>query len=157
MAKQRTTGSGLVILLLCASVSLLHACTPNRTVALADGSALNLETAAMDWLVVNYWAPWCGPCREEIPVLNELSRTHGPEILVLGVHLDGTRGERLAADIAEMDIRFPVVVGDPGMMLGLRESPVVPVTWILDANLKVRRMLVGPQDTEALHEAMALL
>lgn len=123
----------------------------------ADGSVLDLDDYPGRWVVLNYWAPWCAPCREEIPVLNDFAETNAARVLVLGVHLDGVRGERLAEDIEDLGIRFPVAVADPGPVLGLRPSAVVPTTWILNPQGEVHRMLLGPQSARDLYDAIGVL
>ena len=67
-------------------------------------------------MVLNYWAEWCAPCREEIPELNELRQQgseRGVEIRVLGVNYDGLQGADLDAVMQRMEIEFPVLVDDP--------------------------------------------
>lgn len=50
------------------------------------------------WLVINYWAEWCAPCRREVPELNRLAAEAGePPRRVLGVNFDALQGEALAA------------------------------------------------------------
>ena len=48
------------------------------------------------WLLINYWAEWCGPCRKEIPELNRLAQHPQAAVQVLGVNYDGVQGEALA-------------------------------------------------------------
>ena len=65
-----------------------------------DGEKTQLSHWDGRWLVVNYWAEWCAPCRTEIPELNELHHdrvNHG--LVVLGVNWDGFTGEKLAGMI----------------------------------------------------------
>ena len=82
-------------------------------VALADGSNIDLA-AGEHWLVVNYWAEWCGPCRHEIPELNSLDRREGGlPVRVLGVNYDGLSQPQLGEVIERMGITFPVLLADP--------------------------------------------
>ena len=55
------------------------------------------------WNVVNYWAIWCKPCREEIPELNQLNQIDN--VVVLGVNFDRKVGEALVSDAAELNRR----------------------------------------------------
>ena len=137
---------------------LLSACNPApKTFTLASGETIDLREHAGKWVFINYWAPWCAPCRKEIPELNELANEYQESALVLGVHLDGVGGERLLDDIRDMDIRFPVLLDDPTLALGLRTAPVVPITWVLDPTAKPHRMLVGPQTKHQLVQVMDTL
>lgn len=68
------------------------------------------------WLLINYWAEWCGPCRTEIPELNTLAMSeHNLE--VLGVNFDELRGEELAEAAEALGIRFRVLSDDPAERL----------------------------------------
>lgn len=108
------------------------------------------------WLVINYWAEWCGPCRTEIPELNELDRAHD-DITVLGVNFDGLQGKELASAAADLGIDFRVLSLDPAERLGLSRSAVLPVTYLVDGKGQVRQQLVGEQTAEALQAQLAQL
>ncbi len=107
------------------------------------------------WLVLNYWAEWCGPCRTEIPELNALSREDSLE--VLGVNFDGLQGDELAQASEAMGIGFRVLALDPAERLQLPRSPVLPVTYLVDGEGKVREQLVGEQTAEGIKEHLARL
>ncbi|MBB5186789.1 thiol-disulfide isomerase/thioredoxin [Zhongshania antarctica] len=105
------------------------------------------------WQLINYWATWCGPCREEIPDLNEFAKAN-TDIKVYGVNYDGLEGEALTAAIAEMGIAFPSLSADPAPQLDVPRPQVLPTTLLLDANGKVRATLTGPQTRESLASAI---
>jgi len=108
------------------------------------------------WLVINYWAEWCAPCRTEIPELNALAETRR-DLEVLGVNFDELRDEELAQAAAALGIRFRVLSDDPGERLGLPRSAVLPVTYLVDGRGKVRKQLIGEQTAEGLAEHLASL
>lgn len=96
------------------------------------------------WLLINYWAEWCGPCRTEIPELNTLAMSeHNLE--VLGVNFDELRGEELAEAAEALGIRFRVLSDDPAERLKLSRSEVLPVTYLVDDKGAVRERLIGEQ------------
>ena len=103
------------------------------------------------WLVINYWAEWCKPCRTEIPELNRLQqelRDKGAQ--VLGVNFDALRGEALAKAAEAFDIRFTVLAQDPAERLELPRNDVLPVTYIIGADGRLRERLVGEQTAAGL-------
>ena len=62
-----------------------------------------------EWMIVNFWAQWCKPCREEIPELNRLSvLLESNKIQVLGINYDGIEGAELESAIKRLAIRFAV-------------------------------------------------
>lgn len=120
------------------------------------GAQVTAQQLDGQWLVINYWAEWCGPCRTEIPELNALDGAHG-DITVLGVNFDGLQGEELAAAATDLGIDFRVLSLDPAERLDLPRSAVLPMTYLVDGKGKVRQQLVGEQSAEALQEQLAQL
>ena len=100
------------------------------------------------WRIVNYWAVWCGPCREEIPELNRLHQE--TDLVVFAVNYDGKQGEELASQAAAMDIGFTLLAQDPGPALGVERPSVLPTTLLVNPAGKVTDTLVGPQTEETL-------
>ena len=85
---------------------------------------------AGQWRVINYWAIWCAPCREEIPELNALNDS--TELMVFAVNYDGQNGEALQSQAAEMGITFTLLEQDPGAALGVERPRVLPTTLLVD-------------------------
>lgn len=100
------------------------------------------------WRIINYWAIWCAPCREEIPELNELDRS--TELVVLAVNYDGKTGEELASQAAEMGISFALLEEDPRVALNVARPKVLPTTLLVSPDGHVTDTLVGPQTREGL-------
>lgn len=99
------------------------------------------------WLLVNYWATWCGPCREEIPALNTIHQDLDA-VTVLGVNYDNLEGAALSVAITEMAIRFPSLLEDPSAKLMTDRPTVLPTTLVVSPDGKLVQQLQGPQ-TEA--------
>ena len=104
-------------------------------------------------ILINYWATWCGPCREEIPALNRIDANYGAS-RVLGVNFDGLQGDALAAAIAEMGIEFDNLTEDPAAALGQQRPQVLPTTFVLAPDGSVREVLTGPQTFEQFQQAL---
>lgn len=113
------------------------------------GTAVTAQQLDDQWLLINYWAEWCGPCRTEIPELNALNESR-EDLTVLGVNFDGLQGDELSEAAKALDIHFRVLSVDPAERLDLPRSPVLPVTYIVDAKGAVRETLVGEQTAEGL-------
>jgi len=126
-------------------------------VELADGGSASWENWRGQWVLVNYWAEWCAPCRKEIPELNRLHEDgRDGRVTVLGVNFDGLRGEALTSLMKEMDIRFPVLVNDPGARWDQGPPTVLPSTLVIDPEGNLREVLVGPQNYESLTRAVEM-
>lgn len=109
------------------------------------------------WLVINYWAEWCAPCRTEIPQLNLLAEQLKGEAEVFGVNFDGLQGEELAKGAEALGIRFTVLATDPAPRFDLPRTEALPVTYIVDPSGKVRDRLLGEQNAEGLRKRLEAL
>ncbi len=114
-----------------------------------NGEAVTAQQLDGQWVLINYWAEWCGPCRTEIPELNALNQSHD-DVTVLGVNFDGLQGDELMDAARALGIQFRVLGVDPAERLELPRSAVLPVTYIVDSNGVVRESLVGEQTADGL-------
>lgn len=137
------------------TVFLLTGCSDEPELSDYQGNPLSLKSNQGDWLVVNYWAIWCDPCREEVPDLNHLAREDN-HIRVWGVDFDAAESRtELASKIAMLNIDFPIVAVDKVGMLKLEHPPVLPATYILDSKGVMQERLLGPQTREGLEQRIA--
>ena len=99
------------------------------------------------WNVINYWAIWCKPCREEIPELNRLNQMEN--VVVLGVNFDGKSGEALVADADALGIAFGII-DDPATSFKITRPALLPTTLVLSPEGALVATLVGPQTAESI-------
>ena len=133
----------------------LGGCSAEQPAGLAGGGEVRFSELGGRWLLINYWAEWCAPCRDEIPELNELHERrseHGVE--VFGVNYDEIQGEKLVALIERMDVRFPVLTEDPRARWGYEQPDVLPVTVVIGPDGELRQEMRGPQTLERLLAAI---
>jgi thiol-disulfide isomerase/thioredoxin len=108
--------------------------------------------------VINYWAQWCAPCRTEIPELNALEQQlKGQSVQVLGVNFDALQGETLTQAAQDMGITFTVLAQDPAERYQLPRAEVLPVTYIVDDQGRMRERLLGEQTAAGLTARLAAL
>ena len=137
---------------------LLAACDSGKRVLTSSGEFINLLPTENSYLLINYWADWCLPCKEEIPELNRLHQTNKKNnVAVLGVNYDALVGSALEEQIVRMGIEFPVLVKDPRSMFGFLEPEVLPMTVLVDSDGKVAKVLVGPQTLEDIQTELEAL
>lgn len=142
-----------LILFLTATLILLAACGNSGLPTTDPAVRFTPGAQAGHWTVINYWAKWCAPCREEIPELNAFSARHADSVRVLGVNYDGLRDEALAADIQALQIAFPILLSDPHNALGIERPTALPATIIISPDGVVTEILLGPQTEHSLSQA----
>lgn len=137
------------------AVALLGSCSVDEQVLFADGSRTQMSHWSDRYLVINYWAEWCAPCRHEIPELNQLHTDrvkHG--LVMLGVNYDGIAGEKLTGLIDRMGIEFPTLIEDPQLRYGYDRAETLPMTVIINPQRQVHKILIGPQTASSIQAAV---
>ena len=108
--------------------------------------------------MINYWAQWCAPCRTEIHELNALEKQLKEQsVQVLGVNFDALQGEKLSKAAQDMGITFTVLAQDPAERYQLPRAEVLPVTYIVDDQGRMRERLLGEQTAAGLTARLAAL
>lgn len=110
------------------------------------GKAHRLEEWRGKVVVLNFWATWCPPCREEIPLFIELQKRHGAQGLqFVGIAIDDAAA--VAAYQREIGINYPSLLGgDSGLSLMSAYGNTaggLPFTVILDRNGRITARKIG--------------
>ncbi len=101
--------------------------------------------------VVNFWAPWCAPCRAELPHLAELARELAGAVDFVGVNVDP--GGEDAALLEQLGVAYPQFLADGELLAAFFEDPEripLPATFVFDAEGEVRRVFRRAIDGEDL-------
>ena len=130
--------------------------------SLSDATGAPVTAADFDGqpLLVNFWATWCAPCVEEMPMLAELQRDHAQNGLqVVGIAVD--EPERAQAFASELGLEYPLLFGRGEAMLVGREygnaSGMLPYSVLVDAGGIVRWTHLGALERADLEERIAEL
>jgi peroxiredoxin len=116
---------------------------PDFALKSASGSNLRLSEYRGDVVMINFWATWCGPCRQEMPLLNDLyTRYNRVGFSLLGVNIDDDSGRALEM-AEELGVSFPVLFDDRKEVSKLYQVEAMPVTVLVDREGKVRHVHLG--------------
>ncbi|HEX7435541.1 MAG TPA: TlpA disulfide reductase family protein [Caldimonas sp.] len=111
---------------------------PDFTLHTMGGPNLRLQEQRGRVVMVNFWATWCGPCRQEMPQLNRLyEKYRASGFVLLGVNVDDDALK--AADVAaKLGVKFPVLLDTDKAVSRLYDLSTMPSTVLIDRDGKVR-------------------
>ena len=164
MQKYVTLAASVFLALLAAaslaSSSLEGRAAPDFVLKSATGENLRLSEYRGEVVMINFWATWCGPCRQEMPLLDDLySRYRRVGFSLLGVNIDDD-ARRAMQMVDELGVNFPVLFDERKEVSRLYEVQAMPVTVLVDRAGTVRHVHHGYQpgyEEKYLTEIRALL
>lgn len=127
---------------------------PALTLPNMDGEMVSLADLRGQPVIVNFWATWCAPCREEMPILDETARRYAGQLTILGVD-QGESATTIQSFLDEIGgISFPILL-DEDMSLS-REYNVrgLPTTFFIDAQGVIRQIFPGQLNAAILLEGI---
>jgi thiol-disulfide isomerase/thioredoxin len=114
------------------------------------GGEVSLSDYRGEWLVVNYWATWCAPCRKEMPELSAL-HSERDDVTVLGLAFEDIEDSDYEEFLEEFNVSYPILrvdVYNPPEPFGAPR--VLPTTIILDKEGRAVKAFLGPVTREAI-------
>jgi len=116
---------------------------PDFALKSSTGENMRLSEFRGDVVMINFWATWCGPCRQEMPLLNELYvRYERVGFNLLGVNIDDD-SRRAMQMIEELGVTFPVLFDARKEVSKLYNVEAMPVTVLVDREGIVRYVHLG--------------
>jgi peroxiredoxin len=118
---------------------------PDFTLRTLEGQNLRLGEQRGRVVLVNFWATWCGPCRQEMPHLNKLyDKYKSSGFVLLGVNVD--EDTRQAASVAsKLGVKFPVLPDNDKRVSKQYDLSAMPSTVLIDRDGRVRYLHRGYQ------------
>ncbi len=116
---------------------------PDFTLKGRDGKNIKLSELRGQVVMINFWASWCGPCRQEMPLLEQLYQRYKPlgfTILGVNVEEDSSAAEKLLRDIP---VSFPILFDTSNAVSRLYGVSAMPSTFMVDRNGNLRYLHKG--------------
>ena len=111
---------------------------PDFTLKSLEGSNLRLEEYRGQVVLINFWASWCGPCRQEMPLLDRLhQRSVDTGFAVLGINVEGEEAPAREL-IDKIPVTFPVLIDEGQLVSELYRLEAMPSTVVVDRDGVVR-------------------
>ena len=113
----------------------------------AKGAPFKLEYKSSRLTLVNFWAVWCVPCREEMPQIAKLAEKYGPMgFKSIGIAVESGGLPEIKSFLDEnrsLGINYPILVGDDVAAEKFGDIQVVPTTYLIDSNGKIVNKFFG--------------
>ncbi len=124
-----------------------------------DGSAVDLAADRGHPVVVNFWASWCTPCRDEFPLFRDELAALGPKdgLVIIGV-MYKDQAELAQQFLDQFDATWPTVPDPDGSLAAAYRVVAPPQTYFIDADGILRAIQIGqvrPQDFDAQYAKIA--
>ncbi len=130
-------------LLLAAPASQAATPAPGFTLKSMSGENIKLGEQVGNVVMINFWASWCGPCRQEMPLLNDLHNKYEPlGFTVLGVNVEENSSQ--AVDfISDTPVDFPILFDSANEVSKAYQVIAMPTTVLVDRDGNVRYIHKG--------------
>ena len=139
----RITGLAVLLSAGTAGADISTGPAPDFTLKSHSGENLRLSEFRGEVVMINFWASWCGPCRQEMPLLDELYTQYQPlgfTILGVNVEEDSSKAKQLLKDIP---VNFPVLFDNESEVSKLYKVVAMPSTVLVDRDGNVRYLHQG--------------
>ena len=108
-----------------------------------SGKNLKLSEYAGNVVLLNFWASWCAPCRQEMPLLNDLHNKYEKlGFVILGVNVEEQTG-KARSYIADRPVDFPILFDDQNTVSKQYNVIAMPTTVMIDRNGNIRYLHQG--------------
>lgn len=133
----------------------LHHPAPAFEVQTVAGDAFSTAAQAGKPMVINFWATWCGPCRNEMPALEDASKRYADRVSFIGVN-QGEDAPTIEAFADELGLTLPLGI-DQKQAVGadLYNVSGLPTTFFVDGSGVIRRVWMGEMNSITLEEGLA--
>ncbi|MDR1990143.1 MAG: TlpA family protein disulfide reductase [Acidobacteriaceae bacterium] len=113
-----------------------------------DGKTISMASLKGKVVLVNFWATWCPPCREEIPDLVELQNKYRDRLVVLGISEDEAGVDVVKAFAAEHKMNYPIVMVTPELEKIFSGVTALPTTFVVDPDGRIQQRHTGMLNAE---------
>jgi len=122
-----------------------------------DGAAIDTDAWRGKVLLINFWATWCGPCREEIPVLIALQEQYRGTLQVIGLSIDRGSPAKVKQFVQAAGVNYPIAIASDALTEAFGGVPAVPSTFVVKPGAGIVQKHAGLVDPRILEHEVRVL
>ena len=125
---------------------------PNFTLKNLAGEEVSLKDYRGKKVMLNFWATWCPPCKEEMPAMEQFYQEKSKDVEILAVNLDPQNDVK--AFVKDNEITFPILLDQDGSIQQTYSILSIPTTFIIDEQGLVLKKHIGSMTFDQMQELM---
>lgn len=134
---------------------------PDFTLKTLEGKKVKLSNYRGKKVILNFWATWCPPCKEEIPHMEKyyksLNKKDNVEILAVNLTSSDKSKEYIKEFAKSYDITYPILLDKEGEQQKQYEIVTIPTTFFINESGQIKQKAVGPMDKGMMENTMKIL
>ncbi|MEK5214825.1 peroxiredoxin family protein [Psychrobacillus sp. FSL H8-0487] len=134
---------------------------PNFTLTTLAGEEVTLADYKGKKIVLNLWATWCGPCKAEMPHMQnyyeDMAEKENVEILAVNLTSSDVGIDKVKAFQDDYALSFPILLDEDGIVGETYQAITIPTTYMIDTTGTIQNKIVGPMDEQMLADYISNL
>ncbi|PFK32180.1 thiol:disulfide interchange protein [Bacillus cereus] len=132
---------------------------PDFELSKLDGTKVRLSDLKGKKVILNFWATWCGPCKQEMPDMEAFYKKHKTDVEILAVNYtasEGANGEEKVKKFAEeKGITFPILLDKDITVTTTYKVITIPTSYFVDTKGVIRDKFIGPMTQKEMEKRIA--
>jgi len=131
---------------------------PDFELQTLDGHSMKLSDLQGKKVILNFWASWCDPCKEEMPDMQKFYQSHkndGIEVIAVNLTNQDNGMDDIKAFVKDYGLTFTIPLDKDGMVSIIYQAFGIPTSYIIDSKGIIREKVIGPMDLEKMESLTA--
>ncbi len=136
------------------TIPLTGASAPGFSLQTMDGKTVQFTQYRGKPVLINFWATWCGPCEEEMPLIQKAADDYGQKLVILGIN-DDEAIDQVRPFVQQHHLSFNILMDPGAKVTDLYQVRGFPTTYFVDANGKIQAIQIGQMSAEILNKYLS--
>jgi len=125
---------------------------PDFTLSTLDGQSISLSSLRGKNVMLNYWTTWCIPCKEEMPVLDQIQRDYvGRNLVILAINgISQDSLEDVKKAVVDWQLTLPVILDEGNVVYEAYQALFLPTSFFIDEIGVIREIQLGSSSAQVL-------